>query len=434
VRAVDVIARKRDGHALTAGEIRFFVRGYTEGRIPDYQAAAWLMAVVLRGMTAREATHLTLAMAHSGEIMDLRSIAPCVVDKHSTGGVGDKTTLVVAPLVASQGLPVGKMSGRGLSFSGGTIDKLESIRGFNPMLDRAQFVRQLAEHGIVVASQSAGLAPADGLLYSLRDVTATVESLPLIASSIMSKKIAAGADAIVLDVKVGKGAFLKTDAEAEQLAQLMISIGRRVGRRVAAVISDMDQPLGQAVGNALEVVEAIQTLHGGGPADLREHCLTVGSVMLVLAGKAAGMDEARGNLARALDDGSAWRKLLEWISAQGGDRAVLEAPQLLPAAALVEEVPSPYAGTIAEIDAYQVGLTAVLLGGGREKKGDLIDPAVGIVHHKKVGDRVEQGELLLTIHASQPKKLAAARARLLAAVRWTEQPVPPAVHTHRIIL
>ena len=434
MRAVDVIARKRDGHALTAGEIRFFVRGYTEGRIPDYQAAAWLMAVVLRGMTAREATHLTLAMAHSGEIMDLRSIAPCVVDKHSTGGVGDKTTLVVAPLVASQGLPVGKMSGRGLSFSGGTIDKLESIRGFNPMLDRAQFVRQLAEHGIVVASQSAGLAPADGLLYSLRDVTATVESLPLIASSIMSKKIAAGADAIVLDVKVGKGAFLKTDAEAEQLAQLMISIGRRVGRRVAAVISDMDQPLGQAVGNALEVVEAIQTLHGGGPADLREHCLTVGSVMLVLAGKAAGMDEARGNLARALDDGSAWRKLLEWISAQGGDRAVLEAPQLLPAAALVEEVPSPYAGTIAEIDAYQVGLTAVLLGGGREKKGDLIDPAVGIVHHKKVGDRVEQGELLLTIHASQPKKLAAARARLLAAVRWTEQPVPPAVHTHRIIL
>jgi pyrimidine-nucleoside phosphorylase len=434
MRAVDIIARKRDGHSLTADEIRFFVRGYAEGRIPDYQAAAWLMAVLLRGMTAREATNLTLAMAHSGEIMDLHSIAPCVVDKHSTGGVGDKTTLIVAPLVASQGLPVGKMSGRGLSFSGGTIDKLESIPGFDVTLDQAQFRRQLAEHGIVVASQSADLAPADGLLYALRDVTATVESLPLIASSIMSKKIAAGADAIVLDVKVGKGAFLKTEAEAEQVSQLMISIGQRVGRRVAAVISDMDQPLGQAVGNALEVIEAIRTLQGGGPADLREHCLAVAGVMLVLAGKAADLDQARGSLARALDDGSAWRKFVEWISAQGGDRAVLEAPRLLPRAAWVEEVPSPRAGYVAELDAYQVGVTGVLLGGGREKKGDDIDLAVGIVHHKKVGDWVEHGETLLTIHASQPQKLAEARARLLAAVRWSDQPVPPTPHIHKIIL
>ncbi|MEJ2555320.1 MAG: pyrimidine-nucleoside phosphorylase [Anaerolineae bacterium] len=433
MRAADIIVKKRDGGELTAEEIEFFIQGYTRGEIPDYQAAAWCMAVLLRGMTHREATDLTLAMAHSGDMLDLHAIAPFVVDKHSTGGVGDKTTLVVAPLAASQGLPVGKMSGRGLGFSGGTLDKLESVRGFTVTLSREQFMRQLAEHGIVVAGQSADLAPADGKLYALRDVTGTVESLPLIASSIMSKKIAAGADAIVLDVKVGKGAFMKTEAEAEELAELMVAIGCGVGRQVAAVISDMNQPLGQAVGNALEVREAIDTLHGGGPSDFREHCLTVAGMILLLAGKAPTLEEARSILTRSLVDVSAWRKFVKWLVAQGSDRAILEAPGLLPRASLIEDVPSPRAGFIREIDAYEVGLTAVMLGGGREKKGDLIDYAVGIVHHKKVGDWVEEGEPLLTIHADDEGKLAEARDRLLSAIGWSHEPVTPPPHTHKII-
>jgi pyrimidine-nucleoside phosphorylase len=433
MRAADIIVKKRDGGELTAKEIQFFIQGYTRGEIPDYQAAAWCMAVLLRGMTHREATDLTLAMAHSGDMLDLHAIAPFVVDKHSTGGVGDKTTLVVAPLVASQGLPVGKMSGRGLGFSGGTLDKLESIRGFTVTLSREQFMRQLAEHGIVVAGQSADLAPADGKLYALRDVTGTVESLPLIASSIMSKKIAAGADAIVLDVKVGKGAFMKTEAQAEELAELMVAIGQGVGRQVAAVISDMNQPLGQAVGNALEVHEAIDTLHGSGPSDFREHCLTVAGMILLLAGKAPNLDEARSILTRSLEDGSAWHKFVEWLVAQGSDRVILEAPGLLPSASLIEGAPSPRAGFIREIDAYEVGLTAVMLGGGREKKGDPIDYAVGIVHHKKVGDWVEEGEPLLTVHANDEGKLAEARDRLLSAIGWSEEPVTPPPHTHKII-
>jgi pyrimidine-nucleoside phosphorylase len=434
VRAVDIIAKKRDGHQLTSEEIQFFIQSYTQGHIPDYQAAAWCMAVLLRCMTQREATDLTLAMARSGEMLDLHPVAPFVVDKHSTGGVGDKTTLVVAPLVANQALPVGKMSGRGLSFSGGTIDKLESIQGFNATLDQKQFMQQLAAHGIVVAGQSADLAPADGKLYALRDVTATVESLPLIASSIMSKKIAAGADAIVLDVKVGRGAFMKTDAEAEELAELMIAIGRGVDRKVAAVISDVSQPLGTAVGNALEVKEAIDTLHGGGPPDFREHCLTVAGMMLVLADKTPDLEQARRTLARSLDDGSAWQKFVEWITTQGGDRSVLESPHLLPAASLIEELPSPRAGYIAGLDPLEVGLTCVLLGGGREKKTDPIDYAVGIVHDKKVGDWAAAGERLLTIHANDPDKLAAAHARLLNAFRWSDEPVEIPPHTHKIIL
>jgi pyrimidine-nucleoside phosphorylase len=434
MRAIDIIVKKRDGGDLTAEEIQFFIQGYTRGDIPDYQAAAWCMAVLLQGMTQREASDLTLAMARSGDTLDLHRIASFVVDKHSTGGVGDKTTLVVAPLVASQGLPVGKMSGRGLDFTAGTLDKLESIRGFTVTLDQDKFMHQLAEHGIVVAGQSAELAPADGKLYALRDVTGTVESMPLIASSIMSKKIAAGADAIVLDVKVGKGAFMKTEAEAEELAEVMVAIGRGVGRKVAAVISDMNQPLGYAVGNALEVREAIDTLHGGGPIDFREHCLTVGGMMLLLAGKASSLDEARGILVPALDDGTAWRKFVEWIIAQGGDMAVLEAPGLLPSASLLDEVTSPQAGTIAEIDAYQVGRTVVLLGGGRTRKGDPIDYAVGIVHHKKVGDQIDKGEPLLTIHANDESSLEQARSHLLSAIRLSDMPVAPPPHTHKIIL
>jgi pyrimidine-nucleoside phosphorylase len=433
MRAVDIIVKKRDGGELSAEEIQLFIQGYTRGDIPDYQAAAWCMAVLLRGMTHRETTDLTLAMARSGDTLDLHHIAPFVVDKHSTGGVGDKTTLVVAPLVASQGLPVGKMSGRGLAFTLGTLDKLESIRGFKVTLAQEEFMHQLTEHGIVVAGQSADLAPADGKLYALRDVTGTVGSLPLIASSIMSKKIAAGADAIVLDVKVGKGAFMKAEAEAEELAELMVVIGRGVGRKVAAVISDMNQPLGYAVGNALEVREAIDTLHGGGPTDFRDHCLTVAGMMLLLADKASSLDEARSILIRSLDDGTAWHKFMEWIIAQGGDRAVLEAPGLLPSASLVEELSSPQAGTVAQIDAYEVGQAAVLLGGGREKKGDPIDHAVGIVHHKKVGDQVKNGEPLLAIHANDADRLEQARRRLLSAIRWSSEPVTLPPHTHKII-
>ena len=433
MRAVDIIARKRDGLELTSAEIEFFVRGFTAGQIADYQAAAWCMAVLLRGMTAREATDLTLTMAYSGHVLDLRSVAPVVADKHSTGGVGDKTTLVVAPLVAGLGVPVGKMSGRGLSFTGGTIDKLESIPGYQTTLTEAQFKRQLARHGIVVAGQSAELAPADGQLYALRDVTATVESLPLIASSIMSKKIAAGANVIVLDVKVGSGAFLKTATEAEQLAELMIAIGRSVERRVAAVIADMSQPLGRAVGNALEVREAIEVLQGGGPADLRDHCLTLASLILVLAGSHPTLAAARGDLQRALHDGRAWRKFVEWITAQGGAHAVVEQPAHLPTARLIEDLPSPRDGFIEQVDAQQVGFATMLLGAGREKKGDAIDHAVGVVLHKKVGDPVAAGEPLLTIHANDDGRQAAARAALVNAFRWSETPPPPPAHLHKII-
>jgi pyrimidine-nucleoside phosphorylase len=433
MRAVDIIAKKREGLELSSDELKFFVEGYTRGEIPDYQASAWCMAVVLNGMTEAEATAYTMHMAHSGDTLDLHQIAPFVVDKHSTGGVGDKTTLVIAPLVACHGLPVGKMSGRGLGFSGGTVDKLESIQGFNVSLSTAQFMEMLAQHGLVVAGQSADLAPADGKFYALRDVTATVESLPLIAGSIMSKKIAAGADAIVLDVKVGAGAFMKTVAEAEDLARLMVKIGQGVNRRVAAILSDMNQPLGRAVGNALEVREAIETLHGRGPEDFREHCLTIGGKMLELAGKAANLDEARNMLAESLDNGQAWAKFVEWITAQGGDRNQLENPDTLPAASLVETVAAPRSGYVAQIDAAEVGKTSVDLGGGRQKKGDPIDYSVGLLCETKVGDRLAEGESLFTIHANEPGKLEAARQRLLAAVAWSDAPVEPLPHTLKII-
>ncbi|MCB9075990.1 MAG: pyrimidine-nucleoside phosphorylase [Anaerolineaceae bacterium] len=433
MRAVDIIAKKRDRQEVTSDELKFFVEGYTNGDIPDYQASAFCMAVFLQGMTNAEATALTLHMARSGDTLDLHDIAPFVVDKHSTGGVGDKTSLVVAPLVASQGLPVGKMSGRGLGFSGGTVDKLESIKGFKVSLSTEEFMATLKQHNIVLSGQSADLAPADGKFYALRDVTATVESLPLIAASIMSKKIAAGADAIVLDVKVGQGAFMKTEAEAEALAALMVEIGRGVGRKVAAIIADMDQPLGNAVGNALEVKEAIDTLHGGGPADFREHCLAVAGKMIELADKAPNLETAKSMLAQALADGTAWAKFVEWITAQGGDQAVIDQPGLLPQAPLVETVAAPRSGFIAAIDAAEVGKTGVMLGGGRTKKGDPIDYGVGIVHHAKVGDQLAEGEPLLTIHANDTAGLAAARERLLAAITWADAPVIPLPHIRQII-
>jgi pyrimidine-nucleoside phosphorylase len=426
MRAVDLIARKRDGGILTSAEIQFLINGYVRADIPDYQMAAWAMAVLWRGMTAQEITDLTLAMAHSGEILDLKSLGfPIVVDKHSTGGVGDKTTLVVAPLVASMGLPVGKMSGRGLGFSGGTLDKLESIPGFNVNLTQQQFMDNLKQYGIVLAGQSADLAPADGKLYALRDVTATVESIPLIASSIMSKKIAAGADAIVLDVKVGSGAFMKTIEEAEALARTMVQIGEGVGRRVVAILSSMEQPLGCAIGNALEVREAIETLRGNGPADFTELCLTIAAQMLVLGKQAQTVAAARILLHDAIRSGRGLAKLRELIESQGGQADVVDHPDIMAKAAFIATVPCPRSAYVAAIDAAEVGLTGVDLGGGRATKGDVIDHAVGIVLHARVGDHTSPGQPLLTIHANDEHKLAAARKRLLAAYTWSAAPVAP---------
>lgn len=425
MRAVDIIIKKRDGLELSREEIEFFIRGMVSGAIPDYQVAAWAMAVMLRGMTERETTDLTLAMAYSGEVLDLSRIVPVAVDKHSTGGVGDKTTLVVEPTVAACGLPVGKMSGRGLGFSGGTIDKMESIRGFRANLSVEEFLSNLKNHGIVLSAQTANLAPADGILYALRDVTGTVPSIPLIASSIMSKKIAAGAQAIVLDVKVGKGAFMRTLDEARRLAELMVAIGKLSGRRVIALLSDMNQPLGRAVGNALEVKEAIATLHGHGPADFLEHCLVVASYMLVLGGKAKDLDQARQMAEEAIQERRAWEKFRTLVKAQGGDVEQVDHPELLPHAAYVERVTAPRSGYLSQVDAQRVGETALFLGAGRAKKGDPIDHAVGVEVLHKVGDLVAPGEPLFVIHANHPDHLAVAREQLLAACQWSDHPVEP---------
>lgn len=398
MRAVDLIQKKRDGGELTAKELTFLVDGYCEGGIPDYQMSAWAMAVFYRGMTPAETAALTLAMANSGDQVDLAPIAGVKVDKHSTGGVGDKTTLIIAPLVASAGVPVAKMSGRGLGHTGGTIDKLESIAGFQTELSREKFLEQVNELGISVIGQSGNLAPADKKLYALRDVTATVESIPLIASSVMSKKIAAGADAIVLDVKTGSGAFMKTVEDSEQLAQAMVEIGTQVGRQTAAVISDMDQPLGFAIGNALEVREAIETLQGKGPADLTELCLTLGAHMVVLGGKAKDVSEAKALLQRQLDSGEALSKFKQFIAAQGGDASVADDVELLPQAAQQVEVKAAAAGYIASIHAEQLGIAAMLLGAGRATKEATIDYSVGIIIRKKVGDSVSEGDTLAVLH------------------------------------
>jgi pyrimidine-nucleoside phosphorylase len=430
MRAVDIIARKRDGHPLSSEEINFFVQGFARGEVPDYQATALLMAIYLRGMDVQETADLTMAIARSGRMLDLSSIAPVVVDKHSTGGVGDKTTLVVAPLVASTGLPVAKISGRGLGFSGGTLDKLESIPGFQADLSAGEFLATLGDQGIVVVGQTADMVPADGKFYALRDVTATVSNISLIASSIMSKKIAAGTNAIVLDVKVGLGAFMHTREEALELAHTMVDIGKALGRRVTAVISDMNQPLGRAVGNALELKEAIDTLHGRGPNDFLEHCLTIASQMLVLGERAPDAEEARRLLLHQLDSGRAWHKFRQWIVGQRGDATYVDDPSLLPQATLIEPLPSPRSGYLAGLDARQVGLTAALLGGGRTHKGDRIDHAVGVVLAKKVGDYVNKGGPLLSIHANDEQKLADARRTLLDACSWSDEPVerPPLIH------
>jgi len=425
MRAVDIISLKRDRQELTTEQIEFFVQGVSSGAIPDYQAAAWAMAVLLNGMNERETTDLTLAMARSGEMLDLSSAVPIAVDKHSTGGVGDKTTLVVEPTVAACGLPVGKMSGRGLGFSGGTLDKMESIPGYRTDLTQQEFIDQLGRIGLVLTGQSGDLAPADGKLYALRDVTGTVPSLPLIASSIMSKKIAAGAQAIVLDVKVGAGAFMETVESARDLAERMVAIGRLSGREVVALLSDMNQPLGESVGNALEVHEAIDTLHNGGPADFREHCLVVASHMLVLGQKAANPDQARGMAAAAIRDGSAWAKFRQLVAAQNGDVSVIDHPDRLPAAPLIETVSAPRAGWISGINARTVGETSVALGAGRQQKDDPIDHAVGIEIHCNVGDRLEKGQPLFTVHARTAADAEHARQSLLDAHTWSDQPVEP---------
>ena len=425
MRAVDIIIKKRDKRELTTEEINYFVHGFVHGEIPDYQVSAWAMAVMLNGMTPRETTSLTLAMAASGETLDLTKAVPVAVDKHSTGGVGDKTSLVVAPLVVACGLPVGKMSGRGLGFSGGTLDKLESIPGFRCDLTTEEFLHQLHTVKIVLTGQSADLAPADGKLYALRDVTGTVQSIPLIASSIMSKKIAASAQIIVLDVKVGLGAFMQTLEDARSLARLMVDIARLAGRKAIALISDMNQPLGFAVGNALEIREAVETLHGHGPPDFQEHCLEIASHLLKLGGAAPDLTSARRQAGTALSNGEGWARFRTLIMAQGGDVRYVDDPDLLPTAPIIETTSAPRSGVLAGIHARIIGETAVALGAGRAKKGDPIDHAVGIVVHHKVGAVVKQGDPLFTIHANSQTSLKEARENLLEAHTWNDQPLAP---------
>ena len=425
MRAVEIIEKKRDGLELTQAEIEFFVQGYALGDIPDYQASAWAMAVVLNGMSAEETTFLTLAMAESGEKLDLSGVVDIAVDKHSSGGVGDKTSIAVVPLVRACGLPVGKMSGRGLGFSGGTLDKLESIPGFRTDLTKDEFLAQLGSLGMVLSGQSVDLAPADGKLYALRDVTGTVQSIPLIASSIMSKKIAAGAQAILLDVKTGNGAFMTTLEEARKLASLMVSIGALSGRNVTAILSDMNQPLGEAVGNALEMKEAIHTLMGNGPADFVEHCLEITSQMLVLGRRAKTAADGRSMAEKALENGSGLEYLKKLVDAQGGDVSVVDHPEGLAEAPIKAVIEAPQSGYIHEVHARQVGETAVVLGAGRSKKGDEIDPAVGISVMVKVGDRVEDGQPLFVVHAREESTLSYARSQLSDAIKIADKACEP---------
>lgn len=431
MRMVDLIEKKRDGKELTTEEINFIIEGYTQDQIPDYQVSAWTMAVFFRDMTERERADLTMAMVSSGDTIDLSGIEGVKVDKHSTGGVGDTTTLVLAPLVAALDIPVAKMSGRGLGHTGGTIDKLEAIKGFHVELTKEQFVDQVNRHKIAVIGQSGNLTPADKKLYALRDVTGTVNSIPLIASSIMSKKIAAGSDAIVLDVKTGAGAFMKTAEEARKLAQAMVRIGNNVGRKTMAVISDMSQPLGYAIGNALEVKEAIDTLRGKGPKDLEELCLALGKQMVFLANKAASLEEAEQMLKEVIQNGKALEKFKQFIASQGGDPSVVDDQEKLPQAAYRIEVPAKMDGIVAEIVADEIGTAAMLLGAGRATKDSIIDLAVGLVLNKKIGDSVKSGESLVTIHADQ-EKVTNVMEKIYASIRIADHAVAP-VLVHDII-
>ena len=415
MRMYDIIQHKRDNKELSCEEIQFFVEKYTAGNIPDYQAAALAMAIFFNGMTPEETAALTLAMAHSGDVMDLSPIKGVKVDKHSTGGVGDKTSLVLGPMVAALGVPVAKMSGRGLGHTGGTIDKLESFPGFQTGIPEQEFFDNVNRIGIAIAGQTGNLAPADKKLYALRDVTATVESIPLIASSIMSKKIAAGADVIVLDVKVGSGAFMKDEESAVKLADTMVRIGDAVGKKTMAVVSDMDEPLGFAVGNALEVKEAIDTLAGNGPQDLYELCLELGSHMVAGAGKAQNCAEAKEMLAGTIKDGSALKKLAELVEAQGGNPEAVYDTELLPKASIEYEYRADTEGYVSRIVCDIVGTSAMVLGGGRENKDSVIDLSVGIVLEAKKGAYVHKGDVLARFYANDENKLSDAIKRFADA-------------------
>lgn len=425
---VEIIEKKRDGVELSSEEIESFVMAYTAGDVPDYQAAALLMAIYFNGMNRRETVDLTMATARSGDQLDLHDVVPFIVDKHSSGGVGDKTTLVVQPLVAGCDVPVGKMSGRGLGLTFGTIDKMESIPGWSANLTLEQYKSQLGDIGLVLAGQTANLAPADGKLYGLRDVTGTIGNASLIAASIMSKKLAAGADAIVLDVKMGKGAFMATLDDARELARTMVDIGKDAGRKTVALIADMNQPLGHAVGNALEVKEAIATLKGDGPADFWQHCLTVAGHMLVLAGKATNLEDAKRLATDARDDGRALAKFKLMIERQGGSAELVDTPEGFEKAKHIEPVFAPRNGYVASLDAGIIGWSCARLGGGREVKDEPIDHTVGMVIPIKVGDKLEKGDQIGVIHANDQTKLDLAREELIRAIGWSDQPAEPWPH------
>ncbi|MDH5160005.1 pyrimidine-nucleoside phosphorylase [Heyndrickxia oleronia] len=432
MRMVDLIEKKRDGKELTTEEIQFIIEGYTNNSIPDYQMSAMTMAIYFQGMNERERAELTMAMVNSGDTIDLSAIDGVKVDKHSTGGVGDTTTLVLGPLVAALGVPVAKMSGRGLGHTGGTIDKLEAVKGFHVEIENDEFIRLVNENKIAVIGQSGNLTPADKKLYALRDVTGTVNSIPLIASSIMSKKIAAGADAICLDVKTGAGAFMKTLDDSRELAKAMVSIGNNVGRKTMAVISDMSQPLGFAIGNALEVKEAIDTLRGDGPEDLTELCLTLGSHMVYLAGQAATLDEARNKLNEVISNGKALETFKVFLQSQGGDPGVVDDPAKLPQAKYIIELEATEDGYISEIVADEIGTAAMMLGAGRATKESIIDLAVGIVLKKKIGDQVKKGESLLTIHSNR-EQIEEVKQILYKNIKISKEKVPAPILVHEEI-
>src|SRR5438034_3683360 len=423
MQAVDLIRKKRDRNALSTGEINWLVDRYTHEEVPDYQMSAWLMAVYWRGMDARETSDLTMAMAHSGEELHVRDIVFPVVDKHSTGGVGDKVTLAVAPLVAACGVAVGKMTGRGLGHTGGTVDKLESVQGFRAALSRSEFINVLTAHHIVLAGQSNDLAPADGKMYALRDVTGTIESIPLIAASIMSKKLAVGASHLLLDVKVGSGAFMKTVERARELAQTMVDIGRLAGLHTVAAITSMDQPLGHAIGNALEMAEAISILHGKGPRDVSELCYHEAAELLVMTESASSFPEAVERVQHAVQSGAAVAKLAEVIAAQGGNARQIELPHLLPTAPVRSMLTAPRSGYIAGIQSEQIRLASMHLGAGRFKEGDPIDHRTGLVLQAKVGEYRQAGEPLVEIHARSDAEAASIHEALLACYTWSDAPV-----------
>ena len=428
MRMYDLIMKKKHGETLSDAEVRFLVNGYTNGDIPDYQMSAFLMAVCFRGMDEAETLSLTMAMAESGEMLDLSAIHGRKADKHSTGGVGDKTSLILGPMVASLGVPVAKMSGRGLGHTGGTIDKLESFPGFSVSITNDKFIDNVNRMKLAIIGQTAELAPADKMLYALRDVTATVDQLSLIASSIMSKKLAAGSDVIVLDVKAGSGAFMKTYEDARQLAETMVKIGNGAGRKTYAVISDMNQPLGYAVGNILEVKEAIEALNGRAPEDLNDACMMLASYMLLGAGRVASVPEARKLLAETVRSGAALHKLAEFVEAQGGDKRYVYEPDRFPKASMTYEIKAWEDGYISAMNTEEIGLTSLVLGGGRETKESEIDLTVGIVFKKKIGAKVSAGDTVAVLHANDEIKLSAAAKRLQAAITIGQTPVSPIPH------